>query len=202
MLQLHFHPNSTFARRARIALLEKGIAHELIEVDLAAGQQRSEAFRRLNPLGKVPVLVDGNFVLPESAAILWYLESKYPTPALVPASLQARAQVDLWVRLCDAGMGRYAGTIIFPKRFLPREKWDLPAMAAASAELQKQLVLLEAQLGDRQFLVGDAFSLADVVHLPLLHFVGLMEVEVGDRVRAWSERLAGRPSAIATVPLA
>ncbi len=202
MLQLHFHPNSTFARRVRIVLLEKGLAHELVEVNLAAGQQRGEPFRQLNPLGKVPVLVDGDFALPESAAILWYLEDKHPAPALVPSSLQARAQVDLWVRLCDAGMGRYAGTIIFPKRFMPKEKWDLPAMAVASAELQKQLALLESQLGDRDFLVGDAFSLADVVHLPLLHFIDLMDVEVGPRVRAWSERLAARPSAIATVPLA
>jgi glutathione S-transferase len=48
MLQLHFHPDSTFARRVRIALLEKNIAHELVEVNLAAGQQRSDAFRHLN----------------------------------------------------------------------------------------------------------------------------------------------------------
>ena len=148
------------------------------------------------------MLVDGDFVLPESAAILWYIESKHPTPPLVPASSQSRAQVDLWVRLCDANMGRHAGTVIFPKRFLPPAKWDRAAMSAASAELQKHLDLVETQLGDREFLVGDTFTLADVVYLPLLHFTALMDVDPGPRVQAWSERLARRPSAQATVPAA
>ncbi len=148
----------------------------------------------------MPVLEDGDFVLPESAAILWYLESKHPTPPLVPADPRSRAGVDLWVRLCDASMGGHAGTVIFPKRFLPPAKWDSAAMTAASVELQKHLDLVEAQLGDREFLVGDHFTLADVVYLPMLHFIGLMDVTVGPRVQAWSERLAARPSAQATVP--
>jgi glutathione S-transferase len=186
----------------RVALIEKQLEHELVEVNLAAGEHRGDSFRRLNALGKVPVLEDGDFVLPESAAILWYVESKHPTPPLVPALSQSRAQVDLWVRLCDANMGRHAGTVIFPKRFLPPAKWDQAAMAAASAELQKHLELVETQLADREFLVGDTFTLADIVYLPMLHFLGLMDVEAGPRVQAWSARLAARPSAQATVPAA
>lgn len=200
MLTLHYHPLSTFARRVRVALLEKSIEHTAVEVDLAAGQQRGDEFRRLNPLGKVPVLQDGDFTLPESAAILWYLEATHPEPPLAPSSPQARAQVDLWTRLCDAGMARPGNVVGFPKRFLPKDKWDAAAMAAASREVQAHLDLVEAALGTREYLVGDSFTLADVAYLPFLHFLPLMDVEPGPRVQAWAARLAARPSAQATIP--
>jgi glutathione S-transferase len=200
MISLLYFPASTFARRVRIALHEKGIAHESTVVDLPGGEQRGDAFRRINPLGKVPVLRDGDFVLPESAAILWYLEAKFPAPPLAPADLQSRATVDLWVRVCDATVGRHAGTLLFPKRFLPREKWDPVSMAAASQEIGNHLALVEAQLGTRDFLVGDAFTLADVAYLPFLHFLPLLDVSAGPRVLAWRDRLLARPSAAATVP--
>jgi len=202
MLTLHYHPLSTFARRVRVALHEKAIPHESVEVNLAGGEQRGDAYRRLNPLGKVPVLQDGKFALPESAAILWYLEAVHPAPALAPAAPQARAQVDLWVRLCDAGLARQASTILFPKRFLPKEKWRTDEMSAASSEIEAHLAFVEAQLGSREYLVGDAFTLADVAYLPFLHFLPLLDVEAGPRVQAWASRLAARPSAQATVPAA
>jgi glutathione S-transferase len=200
MLTLLYHPASTFSRRVRIALHEKDLAHELAAVDLAGGEQRGESFRRVNPLGKVPVLRDGSFVLPESAAILWYLEARFPRPALVPEGLESRTEVDLWVRLCDASVGRHAGTLLFPKRFLPKEKWDAASMAVASQEIGNHLGLVEAQLGDRDYLVGDRFSLADVAYVPFLHFLSLLDVTAGPRVLAWRERLLARPSAAATVP--
>src|SRR3974390_1162866 len=95
MIQLHYHPASTFARRVRIALLEKGIEHELIEVDLPHGAQRSAAYLALNPYGRVPTLVEDGFVLYESNAILTYLEMRYPHPALAPDGVRERALMDM-----------------------------------------------------------------------------------------------------------
>lgn len=84
---------SILPRRVRIALREKQIACEEVEVDLPGGATRAPAFRRLNPFGQVPVLADGELVIYESLAILEYLEERFPTPALLPAEVGARALV-------------------------------------------------------------------------------------------------------------
>ena len=199
-MKLYFFPVSTFARRVRVALLEKDIPCELIEVNLPAGQHKEDWYVALNPYSKVPMLVEGDLTLYESAAILTYLEATHPTPALVPEDAAGRALVDMHVRLCDAHVGRYAGAILFPKRFLPEANWDRQAMEAARKEIDRHLAVIERELGDRDYLVRDSFTLADIAYLPFLHFLTLMEVSVGPRVRAWAERVLARPSARATVP--
>ena len=200
MLRLHYHPRSTYSRRVRIALLEKGIAFEPVEVDMVARAHKSPAYLALNPYGRVPMIEEDGLVLYESAAILQYLESTRPEPPLTPGDAAGKALVDMHVRLCDGQMGRHVGTVIFPKRFLPREKWDLVAMAAARTEVEKHLSVVEAVLGGDSYLVGDRFTLADIAYLPFLHFLPLIEVEPGPHVAAWRDRLLARPSAHATVP--
>ena len=200
MLRLYHHPESTFARRVRVSLLEKRIEHELIEVDMAARAHRSAEYLALNPYGRVPTIDDDGFALYESAAILQYIEATRPAPALVPIGARGKARVDMHLRLCDAQLARYAGTILFPKRFLPKERWDTAAMAQAKAEIEKHLVIVEAALGGSEYLVGDAFTLADIAYLPFLHFLPLMEIEPAPRIAAWRSRLLARPSALATAP--
>jgi hypothetical protein len=109
----------------------------------------------------------------------------------------ARALVDLHIRLCDGEFARQAGTILFPRRFLPPERWDRTAMKQASDRIGKHLELVETALGDDEYLVGDTFTLADVAYL---HFLPLMEVSPGPRASSWSARRLSRPSALATVP--
>ncbi|HEX3837664.1 MAG TPA: glutathione S-transferase family protein [Steroidobacteraceae bacterium] len=199
-MKLYHFPASTFARRVRVALLEKNIACELIEVNLPAGQHKEEWYAALNPYLKVPTLVDGDLALYESAAILSYLEATHPSPPLVPHDAGGRALVDMHVRLCDAHIGRYAGAILFPKRFLPEANWDRQAMEAARKEVDRHLAIIERELGERHYLVGQTFTLADIAYLPFLHFLGMMEINAGPRVKAWAERVLARPSAKATVP--
>ena len=123
MLKLYYHPLSTFARRVRIALIEKSIDAELVEVDMPAGAHKGPEYRALNPYGRVPTIDDDGFILYESTAILEYLEATRPAPALVPADPQGRALVAMHMKLCDLQLGRPTGTIIFPKRFLPPQRW-------------------------------------------------------------------------------
>ena len=108
--------------------------------------------------------------------------------------------MDMHLRLCDAHLGRYAGAILLPKRFLPEVNWDRAAIAAAQQQIDAHLATVERDLGGRSYLVGESFTLADIAYLPFLHFLALMEVSAGPHVKAWAERVLARPSAQATVP--
>jgi glutathione S-transferase len=199
-MKLHYHPLSIYSRRVTIALLEKQIAYQPIVVDMPARQHREPSYLKLNPYGRVPTLEHDDFVLFESTAILNYLEALHPAPALLPAGAQHRALVDMHIKLCDLQMSRYVEAIIFPKRFLPRERWDEAAMAAAKRLIEKHLAIVGAQLNDKTYLVAEQFTLADLCYLPFLEFLPLMEIEPSPEVAAWAERLLSRPTARATKP--
>lgn len=200
MIKLYHHPDSTYARRVVMALIEKGIPHELVLVDMAAREHRSAAYRALNPQGRVPTLVEDDFVLYESTAILEYLEACFPAPALVPADARGRALVAMHMKLCDIQMARQAGTIIFPRRFLPPARWNNDAMAQAKTEIEAHLAILETRLAGGSYLVPDAFSLADLCYTPFVHFLPLMEITPPAAVAEWAARLLARPSALQTAP--
>ncbi len=200
MLKLHYHPLSTFARRVRIALIEKGITAELVEVDMVARAHRGPAYLALNPYGRVPTLEEDGFVLYESTAILQYLEETHPTPPLVPADARGRALAAMHVKLCDLQLARHTGTIIFPKRFLPKDRWDEKAMAQAKKEIESHLAIVEAQLQGKQYLVGDRYSHVEVCYTPFVEFFPLMEITPPPAVAAWVARLLERPSARETKP--
>ena len=202
MLKLHYHPLSTYSRRVRIACLEKGIEIELAELDMAKGAHRSPDYLRLNPYGRVPTLEEDGFVLYESTAILEYLEARHPTPPLVPADARGCALVAMHMKLCDIQLARQTGIIIFPKRFLPKERWDEAAMAQAKKEIEKHLAIAELQLAGREWMVGERYSLVEVCYAPFVEFFPLMEVTPPPAVAAWTARMQARPSARETKPAA
>jgi glutathione S-transferase len=195
MLKLHSHPYSTFGRRVQIALEEKNIPCERVFVDLAARKHREPEYVALNPYSRVPTLVDDDLVLYESTAILNYLEAKFPEPPLTPADAKGRALVDMHMKLCDLQFTRQAGTIIFPKRFLPKERWDEKLFAQMRTEIDKHLAILDRQLGDHEYLVGNKYSLVEVCYTPFMAFLELIEVTPPPRIAAWSKRILSRPSA-------
>jgi glutathione S-transferase len=200
MRKLYYHPFSTFARRVRIALIEKSIPAELVEVDMVARAHRAPAYLALNPYGRVPTLEEDGFVLYESTAILEYLEATHPTPPLVPADPRGRALVAMHMKLCDLQLARQTGTIIFPKRFLPKERWNEEAMAQAKKEIDKHLEVLENQLKGKEYLVADRYSLVEVCYTPFVEFFPLVEVTPPPAVAAWTARMLERPSAKETRP--
>ena len=118
----------------------------------------------------------------------------------MPGDVRGRALVDMHMKLCDLQLTRHAGTIIFPRRFLPKERWNTPAMAEAKAEIEKHLAILDKHLAGKIYLVAEQFSLADVCYMPFLEFLPLMEIAPPTAVAAWSQRLLARPSAATTRP--
>src|SRR4051812_30688987 len=159
--------------KIRFALAELGAAYDFAPVDLAKGEARAPDFLRINPHGKVPVLVDGDFALPESDAILRYLAEKDPDAKLLPRfdggapTLRARAQI---LRFCDI-----ASTTFYPAStdWFTATKSDDPgkrspaAAEAALARVTRALGVLEETLASREHLVG-SFSLADVTNVSIL----------------------------------
>src|SRR6185369_8898719 len=93
--------------KIRAALAEAGAAYDYVPVDLPKGEARTPAFLAMNPHGKIPVLVDGDFTLAESDAILWYVAEKYPQAKLLPADARGRARVLQWCSFASTGL--YAG---------------------------------------------------------------------------------------------
>ncbi|WP_273452495.1 glutathione S-transferase family protein [Nevskia ramosa] len=202
MIRLHYHPFSTYARRVRIALIEKNIPHKLVEVDMAARQHKTPEYMALNPYARVPTLEEDGFVLYESSAILMYLEDEHPEPALIPGDSKGRAEVDMHLRLCDAQMATPAGVIIFQKRFFPEAKWNLESIAKASADIAKHLKILDRQLEGVDYLVHDRYTLADIAYIPFLQFLPLMvdAASVPANVAKWSAELLARSSSVETAP--
>lgn len=203
MRTIYYHPLSTFARRVRIALIEKGLDRdtEFVEVDMFAEAHKHQPYLSLNPYGRVPTLrEDDGFVLYESTAILEYVEALHPTPRLVPADARGRGRVSQHMKLCDLQLTRQTGTIIFPRRFLPQDRWNAAAMDQAKREIESHLEILDRQLQDTDYVVGNNYSLVEVCYTPFVEFFPLMEITPPPHIAAWTARILARPSAQATKP--
>jgi glutathione S-transferase len=187
--------------KLRVALAEAGASYELVPVDLEKGEQKRPDFLRVNPHGKVPVLVDGDFALPESDAILWYIGEKYPDAKLLPPpdagepSRQARARVLQW---CDfASTTLYYAYSQYWNYALGAEADRHPALAeAALAKIARGVGVMETVLAARPWLAGQTYSLADLSNASIVFALKrrlpkdpLVDVP---HVRAWYERVTAR----------
>jgi len=172
-----------YCARVRIVLAEKRIGHETVVVDL---DDRPAWIYEKNPLGRVPVLEEDAFVLPESAVINEYLEERYPEPALWPADPAERAHGRLLVERFDS--------LSRPYYALRRGDED------ARERLDEQLASLDEVLAGREYLTGREFGLADIAYLPwILRAESNLGVDL-ERFPAlaeWVERVSERPSVAA-----
>jgi glutathione S-transferase len=199
-MRLYWHPFSLFPRRVRVAVREKSLACEEIEVDLPGGATRGAEFRRLNPFGQVPVLEHEGLVIYESLAILEYLEERYPEPALLARDPATRART----RQLMQAAGHYFAPPLkrwLTRLFTPEATWNRADQERAVIELGEHCDVLEPILARGEYLMSD-FSLADVAYVPL---VGELEAcQLGHlltarpAMRDWVDRLRARPSVRAT----
>jgi glutathione S-transferase len=194
--------------KLRAALAEARADYEYVPVDVDKGEGQAAAFLAVNPHGKIPVLVDGDFVLPESNAILWYIADTYPDAQLVPrhdgspAAIQARARVIQWVDFAQTTL--YAAYAEWWNHGLGDAEHRLPALAAAAlGRIHRGLGVMDTVLATREHLALPGFSIADLSGASM---VFALQRRLPDEplskfphVSAWYARIASRPSFAASL---
>jgi glutathione S-transferase len=189
-----FPPTRTL--RAEWMLRELGVDFEYVTVNLRAGEHRQPEFLAVNPAGKLPVLVDGDVVLTESVAIVFYLAEKYAERGFLPARLDERAQAHRWALFTATELEQPLWRIARHTNLYPAEK-RLPAdVAIARREFQEMAAVMDAHMRDRQFLVGEQVSAADIIAAYTLDWANEVHLlEQAPRLRAYMERMYTRPMA-------
>ena len=182
--------------RVQWALGELDVDCEYLPVNLQKGEHLAPEFLRLNPAHKVPVLVDGDLVLTESAAIVLYLAEKYPDKGLMPADLAARAQVYRWTMFAMTELEQPLWRIAKQTFLYPEDK-RLPAdIELARGDFKDMASVLEKHMQGREFVVGNAISVADCVTVYALDWADMAGLLEGfPNLSAYLARMYARPKA-------
>ena len=186
----------TRSLRALWSLRELGVDFEFEVVNLIAGDHQQPEFLRLNPAGKIPVLVDGDLVISESAAIVLYLAEKYPEKKLLPADLGTRAQVYRWVMFAMTELESPLWRITRHTALLPEDRRLPQDVTLAREDFSRMATVFEQHMAGRVFIVGHAITAADCVTAYLMDWAneqGLLEGK--PNLQAYLERMYGRPTA-------
>jgi glutathione S-transferase len=195
MIKLYTFPPSTNSRKVRIALLEKGLEFERINVDLAKREQKSPEYLKIHPFGQVPALDDEGFIVYDSTIINEYLEDEYPYPPLMPKDSEGRAHARLMEDFRDTHFNPAFVKIIYEMR-KPEGERDAEVIAAAKAEINKCFDRIEMELQGKDYLAG-SFSLADIAFMANLELLDRFQIALDPKYKntaAWIARLRARAS--------
>jgi glutathione S-transferase len=199
---LYHDPRAPNPRRVRIFLAEKNVAYDTIEVLISASAHQTPEFRRKNPLALLPVLElpDGR-ILRESMAICRYIEEMHPEPNLFGTDSWERAQIEMWNRHAEL-------ELLWPisQVFRNTNKFWIGKIKQAPefGEIMRELVAgrfdwLEGELGQRPYLAGRRFTVADITALCAIDFGKVASIRIDaathPHLAAWHARVSERPSA-------
>jgi glutathione S-transferase len=194
-MKLYHNPLSPNVRRVLLTAAVLGIELEEKKLDFAKGEHKNPEFLALNPNGAVPTLVDGDFVLTESRAIMQYLASKKPEAGLLPRDEAARADVTRWQFWDAAHFSPALGTLGFEKVFkamMGLGDPDQGKITEALANFRRFGAVLNARLEGKQYIVGDALSIADLTIASSLMYAKQSEAPVAEfpHLAAWLGRIS------------
>ena len=195
MMKLYGFP-PTRSIRVLWMLRELGVDFEVVNVNLSAGEHRRPEFRALNPAGKLPVLVDGDFVLTESVAIVLYLAEKYADRGLLPTELELRARVNQWLLFTATELEQPLWRIARHTALYPKDKRLPGEVLLARQDFQDMAAVMEEHMSGRQFIVGDSVTVADLVAAYTLDWANEVHLLDGSpHLRGYMERMYARPKA-------
>ncbi|WP_353182511.1 glutathione S-transferase [Bosea sp. (in: a-proteobacteria)] len=188
-------------RRVRIFFAEKGLAlPELVSVDIAKKEHRSEAFTRLNPLQRLPVLeLDDGTALAETMAICRYVESLHPHPPLFGRDAKEQALIEMWNRRIELGLfGSVAAVFRHSHPSMAELETQIPEWAEANRDqIDDHLWVLELQLAANPFVCGEALTVADITAGIAIDFMKPSRVPLPEdfvHIRRWHREVSARPS--------
>jgi len=184
---LYHHPFSRAANAVWV-LEELELPYELRYVDLMAGAQKAPDILALNPMGKLPIVVDGDVVVTESAAIALYLADRYAYGRLAP-------RVDEPERGTYLRWSLFAPSVIEPGAMAKAAGWPVKEGQAGWGSFDAMVNAMEGAVADRQYLLGDRFSMADVIFGGTLRYMLKFKMlEPRPAFTAYAERLDARPA--------
>lgn len=196
-LTFYYSPHSS-ASPVHWALEELGIPYEKVLIDIRAGENKKPEYLKLNPNGKVPLLVHDGVAIFESAAIQLYLGELFGVAkGLYPAPGPQRGEVMKWIVWTNATLGeamsRYGRNV---GQWAPEDERNAKAGATAKAEIEGLLRIVEDNLQGRPYLAGETFTLADLHLASWIDYVRMMQIDLTPfpALTAWCGRCTSRPS--------
>jgi glutathione S-transferase len=190
----------TRAIRAMWLLNELDIPCEIVPVNILAGEQLEPEFLAINPAAKLPVLVDGDVVLTESAAIPLYLAEKYPEKALIPTKLEDRAQMHRWIFFLVTEIEQPLWRIALQTAIYPEGERAPEDVPLATRDCKRMVAVFEAHMQDREFVVGDSLTVADFIAAYTLDWAQEAGVLTdAPRLQAYVKTMYARPKAPPTI---
>ncbi|TLM79358.1 glutathione S-transferase family protein [Microbulbifer harenosus] len=199
MIKLYGTP-PTRALRVIWLLNELGVEYEMLPIDVANGECQEDRFLALNPAAKVPVLVDGEHVLTESAAIQLYLADKYPEAGFIPDTVEERGQMYRWIFFLMTEIEQPLWRIARHTFVYPESKRIPQDVELAKQECSEMLAVLEKHMADREFIVGDRVSVADFNAAYTLDWANEEELLKGTpNLKNYLKSMYARPAAPMTI---
>lgn len=195
-MKLYDNPLSPNCRKVRAVAYELGLALTIVPVDIVKGASRTPEFLAKNPNGRVPLLEDGDLLLWESNAIINYLAGQ--AGRLLPTNPRDRAEVDRWMSWQLAHLGPAIRQVAFErivKKLTGQGTPDPVAIEAGLAEVRKACAVLEASIGEREYLAG-TLSVADFAlasHFSVAPAAGI-DLSPFPKLSAWLNRMLSRES--------
>ena len=198
---------STHVWSARLALAEKGVTHELVE--LPYGAHREEPHLSRQPFAKVPAFEHDGFALYETQAIMRYVDERFPGTPLQPEDVHEWSRMNQIIGIVDAyACPNIAGTILFNRMLVPRLLGGTPDEGAIVAALPRACLCLaeiDRLMEDHRFLTGDHVSLADLMVIPLLYYFsnvpdGQAPLSEHPKLQNWIRQMETRQSFQVTKP--
>jgi glutathione S-transferase len=194
-MKLYQNPISHNCRRATIVAAHLGLPVELEAVDVTKGENKTPEYLADNPNGMIPTLVDGDFTLWESRAIMQYLAAKKPEAGLLGANERERADVTRWLLWDASHLNRHVGAIMFEKVVKGLFKMGPPDEAViktAQEQVKRFYGVLETCLAGKTYLVGERLTIADLSVACAFTFADMVGVPLGDfpNIKAWLARIS------------